>query len=262
MKTGFVKTLLALSTLSAFCATSMMAEEKLSMSEADKAMYEEMLENNPAEVYVAEGEELIEDQVGGEEGLAKFLGIDEDGLYKYLAGFPRYIDKLGMVVAIDQMIQAAQAANGNTPYKLKSAEMDALASYVKSLANDQPITIDIHANKEMERMYALGKKTFETRRGGRGLGCISCHSSDIVGSRLRMQILPDLGAPKVKVSATWPAYRMTKGKMFTLQQRFQQCMKNALLAKLPLGSEEMVALEVYTTHAAKGETIAIPGLKR
>jgi sulfur-oxidizing protein SoxA len=77
-----------------------------------------------------------------------------------------------------------------------------------------------------------------------------------------MQILPDLGDPKVKAAGTWPAYRMTKSKMFTLQQRFQQCMKNALLAKIPLGSKDMVALEVYVTDKAKGSTIAVPGLKR
>jgi sulfur-oxidizing protein SoxA len=39
-------------------------------------------------------------------------------------------------------------------------------------------------------------------------------------------------------------------------------MKNALLAVIPLGSKEMVALEVYLTDEAKGATIAIPGLKR
>jgi len=262
MKTGFVKTLLVASTLSAFCAASVMAEEKLSMSDADKAMYEEMLENNPADVYVSEGEELIEEQLGGTAGFAKFLGVDEEELPEYLAGFPRYIEKIGMVVAIDQAIQAAQAANGKTPYKLKSSEMDALGAYVKSLANDVAINIDVTADKHIKEMYELGKVTFETRRGGRGLGCISCHSADIVGSRLRMQILPDLGDPKVKASATWPAYRMTKGKMFTLQQRFQQCMNNALLAKIPLGSKDMVALEVYITNMAKGQTVAIPGLKR
>jgi sulfur-oxidizing protein SoxA len=39
-------------------------------------------------------------------------------------------------------------------------------------------------------------------------------------------------------------------------------MNNALLAVIPIGSEEMVALEVYVTNMAKGNEIAIPGLKR
>ena len=55
---------------------------------------------------------------------------------------------------------------------------------------------------------------------------------------------------------------MTKSSLRTLQRRFQGCMKNALLKVIPIGSEEMVALEVYLTDRAKGTEIAIPGLKR
>ncbi len=47
-----------------------------------------------------------------------------------------------------------------------------------------------------------------------------------------------------------------------MQHRFQGCMNNALQAVIPLGSAEMVGLEVYVTNKAKGKAIAIPGLKR
>jgi sulfur-oxidizing protein SoxA len=256
-----MKKVLSVALALALGATGALAQEKLSMSAADRALYEEMLENNPADIFVEEGAEHLE-ELGGEEALAKFLGISEEELPKYLAGFPRYIPKIGMVVAIDQMLQAFMYDRGKKPYKLKSGEMDAFAAYVKSLANGEKINIDVDANEHMKKAYALGKKMFELRRGKRGLSCYSCHSPDVVGMRLRMQILPDLGDPKVKAAATWPAYRMTKGKMFTLQKRFQQCMKNALLAKLPLGSPQMVGLEVYVTDMAKGQEIHIPGLKR
>jgi len=256
-----MKKVLSLALSLALAASVAVADEKLSMSKADRAMYQEMLENNPADIFVEEGAELL-DELGGEEALAKFLDQSEESLPKYIAGFPRYIDKIGMVVAIDQMIQAFMYDQGKKPYPLKSEEMDALQAYVKSLANDEKINIDVNANEHMKKAYKLGKQMFELRRGKRGLSCYSCHSPDVVGLRLRMQILPDLGAPDVKAAATWPAYRMTKGKMFTLQKRFQQCMKNALLAKLPLGSPQMVALEVYVTDMAKGQTIHIPGLKR
>lgn len=256
-----MKRIVSLALSVALASSLVMADEKLSMSAADRALYQEMLENNPADIFVEEGAELL-DELGGEEALAKFLGVREKDLPKYIAGFPRYIDKIGMVVAIDQMLQAFMYDRGKKPYKLKSALMDSLQAYVKSIANGEKINIDVNANKHMKKAYRLGKKMFELRRGKRGLSCYSCHSPDVVGMRLRMQILPDLGAPKVKAAATWPAYRMTKGKMFTLQKRFQQCMKNALLAKLPLGSPQMVALEVYVTNMAKGEEIHIPGLKR
>jgi sulfur-oxidizing protein SoxA len=234
---------------------------QFAMSDSDRAMYAEMLENNPADIMVANGEELLE-KLGADEALATYLGLKEDNLAKYIAGFPRYIKKYDRVVDISQMLQAFMYDKGVKPYKLKSSDMFDMSSYVKSIANDEAININIDANAKMKEMYKLGKKTFEQKRGGRGLSCLSCHSDAVVGSILRTQPLPDLSKKGVAVAATWPAYRMTKSSLRTLQRRFQGCMKNALIKVIPLGSKEMVALEVYLTNEAKGTKIAIPGLKR
>ncbi|MCK9473246.1 sulfur oxidation c-type cytochrome SoxA [Sulfurimonas sp.] len=237
------------------------ASEQFAMSDADRAMYEELLENNPADMLLAHGSELLE-ELGGESALAKYLGVSEDALAPYLAGFPRYIVKFKMVVSIDQMLQGMMHDSGQKPYTLKSSEMVNLSSYVKSIANDQQINIDINANEYMKEAYALGKVVFETKRGARGLSCLSCHNQSVIGSILRTQPLPDISAKGNASAATWPAYRMTKSALATLQKRFQGCMNNALLAVIPLGSKEMTALEVYFTEEAKGATIALPGLKR
>jgi len=245
----------------ALLATMATAGEQFAMSDADRAMYKEMLENNPADIFVEEGSELFE-ELGDEKALAKFLGVKEKDLPKYIAGFPRYIKKLGNVVGIDQVLQAMQVEQKKKKYKLKSEKMFSMLAYVKSLANDELPNIDIKADKYIKASYALGEKTFKTPRGGRGLSCLSCHSSDIVGQVLRTQPLPDLG--RAGAGATWPAYRMTKSSLRTLQRRFQGCMKNALLKVIPIGSKEMVGLEVYITTLAQKEKqkIAIPGLKR
>ena len=246
----------------ALLVTMVTAGEQFAMSDADRAMYKEMLENNPADIYVEEGGEILEETLGGEAALAKFLGITEKELPKYIAGFPRYIKKLGNVVGVDQVLQAMQVEQGKEKYKLKSSKMFSMLAYVKSLANDEQFTIDIKADEHIKASYDLGKKTFETARGGRGLSCLSCHSKDIVGQVLRTQPLPDLG--EAAAGATWPAYRMTKSSLRTLQRRFQGCMKNALLKVIPIGSKEMVGLEVYVSTLAQElkKPIAIPGLKR
>ena len=238
------------------------AGEQFAMSDADRAMYKEMLENNPADIFVEEGGEILEEALGGEKALAKFLGISEKELPKYIAGFPRYIKKLGNVVGVDQVLQAMEVEQGKKKTKLKSGKMFSMLAYVKSLANDEQFTIDINADKHIKASYDLGKKTFMTARGGRGLSCNSCHSSDLVGQILRTQPLPDLG--KSGTGATWPAYRMTESRLRTLQRRYQGCMKNALLKVIPIGSKEMVGLEVYVSTLAQKEkkAIAIPGLKR
>ncbi len=245
----------ALSLSCAFAADS----AQFSMSKADRAMYAEMLENNPADIFVADGGEIFDEEIG-EGALAKYLGVSEKELPKYIAGFPRYVKKMDMVAGLDQVMQAILAASGKKVPKLKSKKMFSMLAYVKSLANDEKINLDVNADAHIKAAYALGEKIYTTPRGGRGLACLSCHSKATVGLALRTQILPNLGA--VKAGATWPAYRMTKSSLRTLQRRFQGCMKNALEAVIPIGSKEMVALEVYVTNMAKDAEIAIPGLKR
>jgi len=257
MKKG-IKIVLSLALLSSLS----FAGEQFAMSDADRAMYQEMLENNPADMMIASGEELLGEYCGGDEGLAKFLGVSEDDLGAYLAGFPRYLPEFKQVVGIDQALQGLMSKNGHKPFTLKSTEMLEMSAYAKSIANGEKSNIDINANKHMKEAFALGEQNFNEKRGGRGLACMSCHSPEVIGTILRTQPLPDLSAKGNAPAATWPAYRMTKSSMVTLQRRFQGCMKNALLKVIPLGSPEMVALEVYLTHQAKGSEIAIPGLKR
>lgn len=238
------------------------AGEQFAMSDADRAMYEEMLQNNPADIFVEEGGELFEEMIGGEVVMAKFLGIKKEKLPNYIAGFPRYIKKMGAVVGLDQVMQAILAEKKKKPLKLDDPKMFSMLAYVKSLANGEKINININADKHIKASYKLGEKTYMTQRGGRGLSCNSCHSKDIIGTILRTQPLPDLGDNAS--GGTWPAYRMTKSNLTTLQKRFQGCMENALLAVIPIGSKEMVALEVYVNKLAtdKQKEIAIPGLKR
>ena len=242
--------------------TIVTAGEQFAMSDADRAMYEEMAENNPADIFVDGGDERLDETLGGDEALAKFLDVSEDDLPAYIAGFPRYMKKLGAVVGLDQVIQALQASQGKVVNALDSEENSEMLAYVKSLANDENTTVDVTANDEIKASYALGKKMYETKRGGRGFACTNCHAQGAAGTILRTQLLPSLG--KAGTGVTWPAYRMTESKMVTLQQRFQGCMSDAMQAPLPLGSKEMVALELYITTLAKEDNpiIAIPGLKR
>ncbi|MCF6206722.1 MAG: hypothetical protein L3J47_07535, partial [Sulfurovum sp.] len=78
----------------ALVVTMASAGEQFAMSDADRAMYKEMLENNPADIFVEEGGEILEEELGGDAALAKFLGVTEKELPKEIATFPKYVPKL------------------------------------------------------------------------------------------------------------------------------------------------------------------------
>jgi len=240
-------------------AGSALFAENLSMSDADKQLYS--ADENPGDLYVSKGEAIFKKTFGNTEELAKFLGVEKSKLAAELATYPKYLAKAGKIVGHDQMLQLAMSEKGMKPFKLTSEDMVFMVSYVYSLANDQKVTIDT-TGEHAKEYYAYGEKIYKTQRGDRGLSCYSCHSQGVLGMRLRMQVLPNLGAPEFKSGATWPAYRMTKSELTTLQKRFQGCMQNSSQKQLPIGSKEMVALELYVRSLSNGQTVAIPGLKR
>ena len=242
-------------------SSSLIYSESFTMSKADQDMYfKEALENNPAEIELDEGSEEFEKKIG-EAKLAKYLGISEKELPKYIAGFPRYIKKAGIVLTIDQLAQAVLKANGKKVPKLK--KLVKLGLYIKSLANDEKVNLDIDADSHIKSMYAYGKQMYDERRGNRGMSCWGCHTSkDALGMRLRTQIMVDISAKARASAATWPAYRMAKAKVISVAKRIQQCQSSSGQAVLPQGSREVVALEVYLTSLSNGATMAVPGLKR
>lgn len=251
------KILLTATALSLF-SLPMMAEN-LSMSDKDKELYS--ADENPGDLYVDKGAQIFKKTFGSEAELAKFLGVESAKLPDELTTYPKYLPKAGMVVSIDQMLQLAMHEKGLKPFSLTSQDMVFMSSYVFSLANDKKMNVDT-TGEHAKEYYEYGKKVYHTQRGERGLSCYSCHSQGVLGMRLRMQVLPALGAAEFKSGATWPAYRMTKSELTTLQKRFQGCMENSSQKKLPIGSKEMTALELYVRSMSNTQTVAIPGLKR
>lgn len=239
--------------------SSSVLADNLSMSDKDKELYS--VDENPGDLYVSKGEEIFKNTFGSVDWLANFLGVENSKLPTELATYPKFLPKAKKVVSIDQMLQLAMSEKGLKPFKLTSSDMVFMSSYVFSLANGQKVAVDT-TSEHAKEYYDYGEKIYNTQRGARGLSCNSCHSQGVLGMRLRMQVLPNLGAPEFKSGATWPAYRMTKSELTSLQKRFEGCMQNSSQKPLPIGSKEMVALELYVRSMSNSQTVAIPGLKR
>ncbi len=143
-----------------------MAEEKLSMSASDVALYAEA--ENPGEMYIFKGEDIFKKELKATESeLAKFFGVEESHLAKEIASFPKYMKKVDRVVALDQALQIFMLEKGLTPYKLADKNMVNLLLFVKSLANDENININLE-DKHLKEYYKMGEELFNTKRGMRG----------------------------------------------------------------------------------------------
>lgn len=240
----------------AFIANPLKAQKTESISEEDLAFTYSGL--NPAEINIESGKEDF-NKVEGSEGksCASCHGEEGEKLKGIAASYPKYIKNADKVLSLQTMINYCRTkAMKAEEIKLTSERMASFVVFIKTLSNGEKVNVQLNHEKE-KKAAALGKLVWSTRRGKRNLSCKACHDT-LAGKVLRMQNLTTV----FHAPAHWPGYRTKKGKLYTIESRFQQCMKNATMKKLPAGSEEMIALETYLTHKANGTEIKTPAMLR
>ena len=246
----------------------------LAQSASDQlAEYRKMLaEGNPAELYEAEGEELWANPAGPKNAsLEKCdLGLGPGVVNGASAQLPRYFADTNRVQDLEsrlmtcmttlQGIPEAEMVNG-TFGKGARKNIEAIVAYVVTQSKGMKINVSVNHPKEKE-MLALGEKIFYLQGGTMDFSCASCHAVD--NKRIRMQDLPNLTVQKGAAEGwgNWPAYRVSSGTFWTMQQRLNDCYRQQRMPFPIYGSDVTIALSVFMANKANGGTVQTPGLKR
>ena len=140
-------------------------------------------------------------------------------------------------------------------------DMDVLVAYIVTHSKGQKVKVSMSHPKE-KIMYEMGKKAFYYQAGPFDFSCASCHAQD--GRRIRLQDLPNLTTHEGAIAGwgAWPAYRVSSGQFWTMQQRLNDCFRQQRVAFPIYGSDVTVALSMYMAMNANGGVIQTPGLKR
>lgn len=246
----------------------------LAQSASDQlAEYRKMLaEGNPAELYEAAGEELWAKPAGPKSAsLEKCdLGLGPGVVHGASAQLPRYFADTNRVQDLEsrlmtcmttlQGIPEAEMVNG-TFGKGARKNIEAIVAYVVTHSKGMKINVAVNHAKEKE-MLALGEKIFYLQGGTMDFSCASCHAVD--NKRIRMQDLPNLTVQKGAEEGwgNWPAYRVSSGTFWTMQQRLNDCYRQQRMPFPVYGSDVTIALSVFMANKANGGTVQTPGLKR
>ena len=246
----------------------------LAQSASDQlAEYRKMLaDGNPAELYEAEGEELWAKPAGPKNAALEKcdLGLGPGVVNGASAQLPRYFADTNRVQDLEsrlmtcmttlQGIPEAEMING-TFNKGARKNIEAIVAYVVTQSKGMKINVSVNHPKEKE-MLALGEKIFYLQGGTMDFSCASCHAVD--GKRIRMQDLPNLTTQTGAAEGwgNWPAYRVSSGTFWTMQQRLNDCYRQQRMPFPIYGSDVTIALSVFMANTANGGTVQTPGLKR
>ena len=210
---------------------------------------------NPGMLWVARGEALWAEK-RGEAGNTCGSCHGEAGrsMRGAAAKYPRFDAELGRVVNLEGRVQACVATKQKAPpWSWESEPLLAMTAYLAHLARGTPISAAV--DHRSRPLYERGRTLYFERQGQLHLACHQCHDANWGRTLLSEKI--SQGHP-----ADWPAYRMEWQALGSLHRRLRACYFGVRARMPELGSEELLALEVYLAVRAKGVVTSAPGVRR
>ncbi|MSQ57935.1 MAG: sulfur oxidation c-type cytochrome SoxA [Limnohabitans sp.] len=266
-----MKKTFALLSVSLLLATPIAMAQKTASQGIDE--YRAMLQDgNPADLFEAKGEDLWKQKRGPKNAslekcdLGKGAGVVKGvfvELPKYFADTNRVQDLESRLLMCMETLQGLNAAEiAKTPFgRGEQNNLTALATWIA--AESKGMRFNLSQSHPQERVfYEVGKRLFFQRGGTHDFSCASCHGEE--GKRMRLQDLPLLTKnPGDGLGfAAWPAYRVSNGQMWGMQQRLNDCYRQQRFPFPGFASDATIALNSYLGVNAKGAASIAPAIKR
>lgn len=235
--------------------------------------YRAMLQDgNPADLFEAKGEDLWKKPRGPKNvslekcDLGKGPGVVKGAFVELPRHFPdtgRVQDLESRLLTCMEILQGFNAADiAKTPFgRGEQNNMTALATWVAAESKGLRFNLP-NAHPSEKVSYEVGKRLFFQRAGPHDFSCASCHGQE--GTRIRLQDLPNLTKnPGDGVGfAAWPAYRVSNGQMWGMQQRLNDCYRQQRFPYPGFASDVTIALGSYLGVNSKGSASIAPAIKR
>lgn len=235
--------------------------------------YREMLQDgNPAELFEAKGEDLWKRKRGPQNASLEKCDLGKGpGVVKgVFVELPRYFADTGRVQDLESRLltcmETLQGLNATEIAKTKFGKgeqnnMTALATWIAAESKGMKFNLP-NSHPQEKVFYEVGKRLFFQRGGPHDFSCASCHGED--GKRIRLQDLPNLTKnPGDGVGfAAWPAYRVSNGQMWGMQQRLNDCYRQQRFPYPGFASDATIALGMYLGVNSQGSKSIAPAIKR
>jgi sulfur-oxidizing protein SoxA len=210
---------------------------------------------NPGMHWVARGEKLWSTPAGKTgKACAVCHGAAETSMKGVATHYPKIDTGAGRLVNLEGRINLCRARHQEAePFAYESEDLLALTAYIASLSRRMPMSVAVDGQNR-ER-FERGREFYYQRRGQMNLSCTHCHERNAGRKLLAETISQGHGND-------YPAYRLEWQTMGSLHRRFRSCLYGVRAEMLPLGSPELLDLELFLAWRAQGLPIETPGVRR
>ncbi|NND91392.1 MAG: sulfur oxidation c-type cytochrome SoxA [Granulosicoccus sp.] len=211
---------------------------------------------NPGMLAVEVGESLW-NTVEGTEGKSCASCHDDaaESMSAVGASYPKWDAASGKPINVEQRINMCRVDNmGAEAYPFDKGGQKPLTAYIKHQALGKPVSLDLQQG-EMQQWWERGKEMYYKRTGQLDLSCATCHENNN-GKYIRADHLS-----QGNVNG-FPTYRLKQSALVSLHNRFRGCIRDTR-AEFPAAfSDELMALEVYTTWRSQGLSVETPAVRQ
>ena len=209
---------------------------------------------NPGMLWVAKGERAWREPVATGAACQSCHGEAPKSMKGVAASYPKFDASIGRVVNLDERIEACRRVNQKAPaLPAESEERLVLSAFVAHQSRGLPIRVSIEG--PAKAAFDRGAALYFTRVGQMNLACTHCH--DRAWGKTLLNETISQGQPE-----GWPAYRLEWQTVASLQRRLRACFYGVRAEQPPFGDPDLVALELYLAHRAKGLPMSVPGVRR
>lgn len=209
---------------------------------------------NPAMLWV-KGGEMLWSQAAGDDGksCASCHGDARQSMKGVAARYPAFDAGSGVPVNLQQRINLCRSGQQKAPpWKLESEDLLSLESYIALQSRGLPQASP--ADARLAPFAERGRARYAERMGQLNLSCAQCHD-ERWGKRLGSAPIPQAH------TGGYPIYRLEWQAVGSLQRRLRNCMHGVRAQVYPLGSVELVELELYLARRGSGMAMEAPGVR-
>ncbi len=211
---------------------------------------------NPGMLEVEQGEQLwntVEGSVG--KSCASCHDDAAQSMVNVGARYPKWDEITGKPINVELRINRCRVDNmGAEAYPFDKGGQKPLTAYIKHQSLGEPVKVNL-AEGDMQQWWDKGQELYYSRTGQLNLSCASCHEKNN-GKYIRADHLS-----QGNVNG-FPTYRLKQGKLISLHNRFRGCIRDTR-AEFPAAfSDDLMALEVYTTWRSEGLSVETPAVRQ
>jgi sulfur-oxidizing protein SoxA len=208
---------------------------------------------NPAMLWVQQGAQLWQQKTGASNKACASCHGDVASLRGVAVRYPAFDTQTRGPINLAQRInRCRQSQQQAEPWKLESEELLALESLVALQSRGMPLAPPDDA--QLLPYLASGRQLYAQRLGQLDLSCAQCHDQRW-GQRLGGTLIPQAHP------TSYPQYRLEWQGLGSLQRRLRNCLSGVRAQTWPLGARELVELELFLAHRARGLPSESPGVR-